>query len=85
MTDKQMIKLAIENRKWSHKTLAREAGFKSNANVANIINTGKNSMRVDTLVKMLHPMMYELVVRDKIGNRDEYIIDMVDLDALLGD
>ena len=89
MTDKQVVKKVMKIRKWSQQKLADEAGFKAQANVTGIINTGKNSMRVDKLVKMLSAMGYELVVRDKMGDRDEFLIDMVDrevdLDALLGD
>lgn len=89
MTDKQIIKTAMENRRWSQQKLAEKAGFKGQSNITSYINNNKNAMRVDNLVKMLSAMRYELVVRDEFGNRDEYILDMVDreidLDALLGD
>ena len=76
MTEKQVIREVMGLRGWSQPVLAREAGFNSQSNITGLLNNNKNGIRIDNLFKMLNAMGCEIVVRDKMGSKKEWIIDM---------
>lgn len=77
MTEKDVIRKVMRMRGWSQPKLATEAGFKSQSNITGLLNNNKNGIRVDNLFKMLNAMGCEIVVRDKMGSKQEWVIDMV--------
>lgn len=97
MTEKDVVRKVMAMRGWRQPKLAAEAGFKSQSNITGFLNNNKNGIRMDNLFKMLDAMGCEIVVRDKMGSKQEWIIDMVadvkypmpeqklDLDSILAD
>ena len=76
MKETDVIRKIMIRRGWSQPKLARESGFKNQSNVSGLLNNNKNSMRVDSLFRMLHAMGFELIARDKMGSGKEFVIDM---------
>ncbi len=94
MTEKDVIRKVMALRGWKQPRLAAEAGFASQSNITGMLNNNKNGIRIDNLYRMLNAMGCEIVVRDKMGSKQEWVIDMrsepifpmpQDLDALLSD
>lgn len=81
MTEKKVVREVMSLRGWSQPTLAREAGFNNQSNISGLLNNNKNGIRIDNLFKMLNAMGCEIVVRDKMGSKKEWIIDMKEDDA----
>lgn len=77
MTEKDVVRKVMIMRDWSQPRLAAEAGFKSQSNITGLLNNNKNGIRMDNLFKMLDAMGCEIVVRDKMGSKQEWVIDMV--------
>lgn len=77
MTEKDVIRKVMTMRGWSQPKLAAEAGFKSQSNITGLLNNNKNGIRMDNLFKILDAMGCEIVVRDKMGSKLEWVIDMV--------
>lgn len=75
MKSGEVIKEAMKACGWSQKTLAKQAGYIDNDGegmqtaVSNRINS--NTMRVDTFVKFLNAMGYELVVKSSNPNANK--------------
>ena len=61
MNEKQIVKEAMKTLGWNQTQLAEAAGYKTQSSISSRL-TG-NSMRVDTFVKMLAAMGYEVTVR----------------------
>lgn len=76
MTEKDVVRKVMALRKWSQPMLAKEAGFKSQSNITGLLNNNQNGIRMDNLFKMLNAMGCEIIVRDKMGSNQEWIIDM---------
>ena len=75
MTEKDVVRELMSLRGWSQAKLAEEAGFKSQSNITGLLNQNHNGIRIDNLFKMLDAMGCEIVVRDKMGSKKEWIID----------
>ena len=75
MTEKEVIREILDVRGWSQQKLAEEAGFKSQSNIGGLLNNNVKGMRVDNLVKLIEAMGCELVVRDKMGTKKEWVIN----------
>lgn len=70
MNDKTIVRKALELRKISQQELAKLAGYKSQSNIASILNRNTKGMRTDNFVTLLSAMNYEVVVFDKTtGNK----------------
>lgn len=69
MNEKEIIKEAMKSCGWSQETLALEAGYKHQSAVGNRLNGG--SMRVDTFVKFLSAMGYEVVIKSTSPNKNK--------------
>ena len=61
MNEKDIVKVAMKTLGWNQTQLAEAVGYKTQSAISNHL-TG-NSMRVDTFVKMLSAMGYEIVVK----------------------
>ena len=61
MNEKDIIRAAMEVCGWNQETLAKNAGYTTQSSISSRLN-GK-SMRVDTFVKLLAAMGYEVTVR----------------------
>lgn len=75
MTINEAIKEYLHKRKWSQADLAMEAGFKGQSAVGMVLKI-RNSVQVDTLLKMLNAMGCELIIRDKFDRTNEITISM---------
>ena len=75
MTETQIIKEIMKFRGWSQQRLADEAGFKRQSNVSNLLNCRDHSMRTDNLVRLLQTLGCEIVVRDKMGSKKEWVLN----------
>ena len=75
MTEKDVVRELMAMRGWSQSKLAEEAGFKSQSNITGLLNNNQNGIRIDKLFMMLNAMGCEIVVRDKMGSKKEWIID----------
>ncbi len=71
MKSGEIVKEAMKTMGWSQKTLAKQSGYgeERHTSVSNRINS--NTMRVDTFVKFLNAMGYELVVRSTSPNTNK--------------
>ncbi len=78
MTEKDVVRKVMAIRDWNQPKLAEEAGFKSQSNITGLLNNNKNGIRIDNLFKMLNAMGCEIVVRDKMGSKQEWVINMVE-------
>lgn len=76
MNEKQVVREVMKLRGWSQPKLAEEVGGWSQSNISGLLNNNKNGIRMDNLFKMLTAMGCEIVVRDKMGSKKEWIIDM---------
>ena len=76
MNEKQVVREVMKLRGWSQPKLADEVGGWSQSNISGLLNNNKNGIRMDNLFKMLSAMGCEIVVRDKMGSKKEWIIDM---------
>lgn len=75
MNEKQIVREIMKMRGWSQQKLADEAGYKYQTNIASLLSEGAKGMRVDNLLKLLTTMGCELVVRDKMGSKKEWVVD----------
>lgn len=73
MTGKEIIKEIMAYRKWSQSKLAEEMG-KSQTNITGYLNRGKNEMRLDVFAEMAEAMGCEVVVRDKMGSNNQWVV-----------
>lgn len=76
MTDKEAVRAIMKMRGWSQQKLADEMGYKSQSNIRSLLDVKKNGMNVDKLVPMLSALGCELVIRDKMGTKKEWVVDM---------
>lgn len=77
MTEKEAIKAIMKERGWSQAKLAREAGFKNQSNIGMMLSpTRQASINTDNLYLLVKTLGCELVIRDKMGSKKEWVIDM---------
>lgn len=74
MKAKEIIGEAMKKDKITQKELAEAMGLKSPQAIGNILYR-ESSVRVSSFVKMLNIMGYEMVVRKKIGETEEWKVD----------
>lgn len=75
MTEKQIIREILSLRRWSQQKLAEESGFKSQSNINGLLNATSKGIRIDTFLKILDATGCELIVRDKMGSKKEWVVD----------
>lgn len=76
MTEKDVIRKVMSMRGWSQPKLAEKAGFKSQSNITGLLNNNKNGIRMDNLFKIFTALGCEIVIRDVMGSKQEWVIDM---------
>lgn len=76
MDEKKVIREVMELRGWSQATLAKEAGYKNQSNIGSMLTGSANGIRIDNLVRIFNAMGCEIVVRDKMGSKQEWVVDM---------
>lgn len=69
MNEKQIVTEAMKSCQWNQQELATHLGYTTQSSVSSRLN-GK-SMRVDTFVRFLSEMGYEVVVRSKSPNKNK--------------
>lgn len=69
MNEKDIVMAAMRSCGWNQETLAAKAGYKTQSAISNRVN-GK-SMRVDTFVKILAAMGYEVVIKSTSPNKNK--------------
>ena len=74
MKAQEILSTAMTNEKVTQKALADAMGLKSAQAIGNILYR-ENSVRVNSFVKMLNLMGYEVVVRKKLGASEEWKVD----------
>lgn len=74
MNEKDIIREAMKTCGWTQETLREKLGYATQSAVSNRI-TGK-SMRVDTFVKFLSTMGYEVVVKsvNPTKNKNSWVV-----------
>lgn len=75
MTAQEVIREVMNLRGWSQQKLAEEAEFKYQSNVSNILNSNAKGVRMDNLLRLLTPMGCEIIIRDKMGSKKEWVVD----------
>ena len=74
MRAKDIIKKAMEADKITQKELAEAVGLKSQQAIGNLL-ARENGMRLDGFLKMLDVMGYEVVVRKRLGEKEEWKVE----------
>lgn len=69
MNEKDIITAAMKSCGWTQKELAVQAGYNTQPAISNRL--GGKSMRVDTFVKLLSVMGYEVIVRSTAPNTNK--------------
>ena len=75
MKAQDVLAKAMANEKVTQKAMADAMGLKSAQAIGNILYR-ENSVRVNSFVKMLDLMGYEVVVRKKLGVSEEWKVDV---------
>ena len=75
MDDKMIIKNALTVRNYSQAFLAEKVGYAGQGGISRVLSS-KNSMRLDTFVKLLNAMDFEVVVRSKTKSGEEWKVEM---------
>jgi len=75
MQAKEIIKKAMSADKITQKELAQALGLKSQQAIGNLL-TRENGMLLDSFLRTLDVMGYEVVVRKKLGESDEWKVDL---------
>ena len=74
MKAQEILSKAMANEKVTQKAMADAMGLKSAQAVGNILYR-EGTVRVNNFVKMLNLMGYEVVVRKKLGESEEWKVD----------
>lgn len=77
MNEKQIIREAMRTTGWTQDTLSAKLGYKTQSAVGNKLNGNSTSMRVDTFVRFLSVMGYEVVVQSIQPdiNKNKWVVD----------
>ena len=60
-----IIKVKIKEKKTTQAELAEKAGFRSQANIAGLLNNSRKGMRIDNAVLLLDILDCDIIVRDR--------------------
>lgn len=75
MNEKRIVREAMKSIGWSMQQLAEAMSFKTVSGISNRLNSGSSAMRVDTFVKMLNAMGYEVEVKSKSrDNKNKWVV-----------
>lgn len=71
MTEKDVIRKAMEVRGYNQGMLAELSGFKRQSNVSEMLRG--QSIRVDNFVRMCNAMGFDVIVKDRNGSNRENV------------
>ena len=75
MNEKKIVKEAMKSIGWNLQQLADASGYNSAQAISSRINSGSSAMRVDTFVKLINAMGYEVEVRSKSrDNKNKWVV-----------
>lgn len=72
MTTNEVVRQVMNSRNFTNQILATKLGYKHPSGVSERF---RSDMRVSILLKMLDTMECELVVRSKLSDKGEWVID----------
>ena len=72
MTEVAILNIIREKKRMSYALIAEKLGYKGRSAACNRFNS--DSMTVATLVKLLSAMDCELVIKDKAGSKESYVV-----------
>lgn len=75
MTASELIKAVMKEKGYSNQKLASDMGYSTASYVSEKLRR-KKGLRVDWFVKMLNEMNCEIIVRDTIGNKNQWILTL---------
>ena len=69
MNEKDIVRAAMKSIGWNQMNLAKAAGYTTQSSISSRLNG--SSMRVDTLVKLLSVMGYEVTIRSTAPQKNK--------------
>ena len=73
MNEIEIVKTMMKTKKASGAVLAEKMGFKTASAVTNRLQS--KTMTVEVLIKLLDAMDCELVIRNKVGDKESFVVD----------
>lgn len=73
MNEIEIVKALLAEKKMSYKVLAEKMGYNTPSGVGNRLS-GK-SITVARLVEMLDAMDCELIIKNKVGDKESYVVE----------
>ena len=73
MNEIEIVRTLLKSKKVSHAVLAQKLGFATPTGVSNRLQG--RSMTVEGLVKMLDALDCELIIRNKIGEKETWVVE----------
>lgn len=73
MNEKDAIRVIMKERKVTQEVLSKRLGYANQSGIARILNR-KGGVTLDTLIKFMNAMDYDVVLKDRIKNKD-YVLD----------
>lgn len=73
MNEINIVKKLSKDKKMSYAIIADKAGFATPSGVSNRL--AGRSMTVEVLIQILEAMDCELIIRNKIGDKETYLVD----------
>jgi len=76
MDERKLIKYLLKEIGWPQERLAKEAGFARQSNITGMLNNNKGGMRVANLIAFAEAMDCEVVIRSKLKDREEWVVEL---------
>ena len=73
MNEIEIVKTLLKSKNVSHSVLSKKMGFATASGVSNRLQ-GK-SMTVEVLLRMLDAMDCELIIKNKVGDKEVFVVD----------
>lgn len=73
MNEIQIVKELLSTKGMSYKVLAENMGLKTPSGVGNRLQS--KTMTVEVLVEMLAAMDCELIIKNRVGDKETYVVD----------
>lgn len=73
MNEIEIVKALMKAKKMSGKTLAEKMGYNTASGVTNRLQS--KTMTVEKLVEMLDAMDCELIIKNKVGDKESYKVE----------
>lgn len=76
MTEKEIVKEAMKVRGYTQAMLAEKLNYKAQGCVADRLSSRGASMKIDTLLKMLDVLGYDLIIKDRNMNGETWKVEL---------